>query len=706
MSEQANVSSGREKALARRRSMIQGKASAGTAPAAAAPSQKPGAVSSSTTQVSRAKATSTPPTVDPNGSGREASKARRDALIKGKARSQTSQGGQPLEADNMQATWHPKAKAKAMAKQAEETLQTQQAEAASDASSAKPDLGAMRPSQRKESRQKRVATKPDAAQQPQGRLMSKAHRQACAKGKNSEQAFRNKSGHSASKARMANPDASSREIAKQVRAERCTKGKTACKASPKPRSEQPMKSSVAPSKVGQSQTGAGQTMTGTQTGKTDSVTGMDSGYCQKVSGTEYLGTEEFGQYCATDYSAAPSKVSRSQTTRGLSISGTAMGQDKDVTGNESGVCAGVTGTDYLPADQSDLFCNGGGAARAQAPQKVTQSTTAKGTSLTGVNVSSVKPREDDRARPTVTGEETGYCANVTGTGYQDSGSVREVCQMEPPAAANKVMYGQTGKGQSVSGDRAGSTAQTTGSEAGQCSTVTGTPYMDALQTRKVCSTDEQTQMAQRQPERSPFGGHAVSGIQPGVSGVTGGQKGACQTVSGTAYQGHDQTVAQCDVNAVAEPGDPDFPTVMQPQAVAVGSEPAGSGQITGAFSSAKGKVTGDNENSSSRTIRPKRTPSQAPAAQSAASGVTGEGSDQGFSITGDGWGRGPRMSGTEGHWSNNRNASIRGDQSQAFNHAADYRKTMGPEVENSPITGSSGNFESGATVTLSGGARA
>ncbi|KUJ71479.1 CsoS2 family carboxysome shell protein [Thiomicrospira sp. WB1] len=708
MSEQAIVSSGREKALARRKALIQGKAGAASRPSQAAPAQASTSdVSPSKVQATRPKASVAPSSVQPNGSGREASKARRDALIKGKSRGQASQSGQELEVDNMQATWHPKAKAKAMAKQAEQTLQTKQVEASDDAGTAKPDLGAMRPSASKDSRQKRVAQKAEASQQPQGRLMSKAYRQARSNGKSAEQAFRNKSGHSAAKARMANPDASSREIAKQVRAERCSKGKTACKASPRPRSEQPMKSKEAPSKVGESKTGGGQTMTGSQTGRSDSVTGVESGYCQKVSGTEYLGTEEFGQYCQTEYSSAPAKVSRSQTTRGQSVSGSSIGFGQGVTGNESGVCAGVTGTDYLPADQSDLFCNTGSAAKPQAPQKVTQSTTAKGTSLTGVNVSAVKPRDEDRARPTVTGEETGYCANVTGTGYQDSGSVREVCQMEPPAAANKVMYGQTSKGQSVSGDRAGGSSDMTGAEAGHCSAVTGTPYMDALETRKTCSTDDQAQMAQRQPQRSAFGGHAVSGVQPGPAGVTGGQKGACQTVSGTAYQGHDQTVAQCDVTAVAEPGDPDFPTVMQGNAVAVGQSESAPSQITGAFSSAQGKVTGDNENTTSRTIRPNRSPSQSPAARNAvASSVTGEGSDQGSSITGDSWGRGPRVSGTEGPWANNRNASIRGDQSQAFNHAADYRKTMGPEVDNSPITGSSGNTETGATVTLSGGARA
>ena len=731
MTQKAIVSSGREKALARRKALIQGKAGVGgqtstpAAKAKPAPAAKPEPiepvqkavtnVSPSKVQASRPRPSPTVTSVNPNGSGREASKARREALIKGKSRGQAAHNGQELEVDNMQATWHPKAKAKAKAKEAEQVMRTQKNEMAQgDQSDArKPDLGAMQPSSRKDSRQKRVTAKPDSVQQPQGRLMSKAYRQARSNGKNAEQAFRNKSGHSAAKARMANPDASSREIAKQVRAERCAKGKTACKASPKPRSEQPMKAKEAPSKVGQSHTGSGQTMTGSQTGRTDSLTGVESGYCQKVSGTEYLGTEEFSQYCETDYNAAPAKVSQSQTTRGMSVSGPSMGVNNGVTGNESGVCAGVTGTDYLPADQSDLFCNAGPSAQPQSPQKVTQSTTAKGTSLTGVNVTAVKPNEQAPTKPTVTGEETGYCANVTGTGYQDSGSVRDVCQMEPPAAANKVRFGQTQQGQGVSGDRAGGTSDLTGAEAGQCSAVTGTPYMDALETRQSCPTQSQQAISQREPQVSPFGGHNVSGVQPGPSGVTGGQKGACQSVSGTAYQGHDQTALQCDVSGVAEPGDSDFPTMMHGNGSSVAA-PATStpqapaeGNITGAFSSAQGKITGDNENTSARTIRPNRAPSQPPAAENAvSSSVTGEGSDQGFSITGDAWGRGPRVSGTEGPWANNRNASFGGNQGQAFNHAADFRNTSGPAVDDSPITGSSGNTETGATVTLSGGARA
>jgi hypothetical protein len=76
-------------------------------------------------------------------------------------------------------------------------------------------------------------------------------------------------------------------------------------------------------------------------------------------------------------------------------------------------------------------------------------------------------------------------------------------------------------------------------------------------------------------------------------------------------------------------------------------------------------------------------------------------------ITGDGWDRSSKVTGTEGEWATRRNPSFRGGQQPAqVMGAHNYRPQSMPEVPVSSITGSSGNTETGAKVTLSGGARA
>ncbi|MGC9386765.1 MAG: CsoS2 family carboxysome shell protein, partial [Hydrogenovibrio sp.] len=519
--------------------------------------------------------------------------------------------------------------------------------------------------------------------QPSGRLQSKAYRQAQAKGKVGQDAFKSKGGsQSGAKAKLANPDASTREIAQQVRAERCAQGKTCSTGSTRPM-RQPRHAQEAPPKVGESKTLHGQSVSGTQVGQGEKkLTGAEYGACQLVSGTEYLGAEEFSRNCDTQPSPQPAKVTQTQTTRGQVVSGsTNVGRGEKMTGNETGTCSAITGTEYLPADQSQMFCGAtpakpkaagfsvmsqaapksdgqkvtGGDSRksqsttiapktpAKAPQKVMPSQTAKGNTTTGSQVGRME---------SVTGAEKGACLSVTGTGYQGAEEAK-ACNTPLPESPAKVTASGTTGGQKVTGDRSGAYYGLTGAEAGDCKAVTGTPYTGAEQSQ-FCSIDEQNEMKVRQRQGA---NPAISGVQPGPIGLTGAQKGACELVTGTHYQGQDQTAMMCDTRTIATLGESDFPVMM--------------GQAQAATPMAQ-------------------TP---PVLEEASR------------ITRDGWDRGSKVTGTDGPWAAQRNASIRGVAGQSPMGASQYRRANN-EIPMSPITGSSGNTDTGAKVTLSGGARA
>lgn len=654
----SNAQSGRAAAIARRTSQVKGKGvQASSAPAKSAKpmtDDEPVVASASLpSQPSRPRRPVSATATDTvaSAAGREAAKKKRQQQKNGKSAMDASK---PV----------PQPKAKAKQKSAEPIVEPRQGKEA-------------KPAKRQD---RRKAVKPDTAVQSSGRLQSKGYRQAQAKGKAGQTAFKSKGGsQSGAKAKLANPDASTRDIAKQVRAERCTRGKTCATGGVRP-TRQPKNSQTMPQKVGESETLSGQIVSGTQVGQGEKkMTGSETGACQLVSGTEYLGAEEFNKNCGAQPAAQPAKVTQTQTTRGQIVSGsTKVGRGEQMTGNETGTCSAITGTEYLPAEQSQIFCGavpakapangfsvmskaepkegnkvtGGDSRRSQstsikpktpskAPQKVMASQTDKGNTTTGTQVG--------RVDSPVTGGDKGFCKSVTGTGYQGAEEAK-ACDVPMTPTAKKVTASGTGGGQVVTGDRSGTYYGMTGAEAGDCQAITGTAYTGTEQSQ-LCSVEQQSEMKVRQ--RQGFNA-SISGVQPGPQGLTGAQKGACELVTGTHYQGGDQTAMVCDTTNAATPGESDFPTMI------------GQSQPT------------------------------APMAAVA---------EESSTITGDGWDRGSKVTGTDGPWAAQRNASIRGVAGQSPMAASQFRPANS-EIPMSPITGSSGNTDTGAKVTLSGGARA
>jgi hypothetical protein len=341
-----------------------------------------------------------------------------------------------------------------------------------------------------------------------------------------------------------------------------------------------------PPKVEFGTTLAGTPVSGNQVERTVSVTGNESGSCRAITGTEYIGTEQFSQFCKSVPTPSPSKVGASSTSRGGRVTGTEVGRSDKVTGDETGTCKRVTGTEYLAAEQAGEFCGtlpephpekagfgmtarknaisgsdlargidvtGGehGANRAitgsaytdtpplrsksgDAPKKVETSHTSAGGAVSGTQLGRSSK---------ISGAEQGACKRVTGSDYLSAEEFSSFCRAEPYQSPAKVGVSRTLKGQEVSGTQIGRSSSVTGDEYGACKPVTGTAYIGADQYADFCATRVVAEAA----NRTRLGRNAeLTGIQPGPDvRLTGNARGECQTVSGSPYMGEVQQATAC-----------------------------------------------------------------------------------------------------------------------------------------------------------------
>lgn len=560
-----------------------------------------------------------------------------------------------------------------------------------------------------------------------GRRLSMARRAAtAAAGRNGLKAMGNQSSGSATAAIWREAGASSREIAKKVRQERCEQGKSCGVATrptgrvrPKPRAAQEGSSDSAGSS-----TAAGQRVSGTRVGRGTRTTGDEPGACASVTGTEYLGSEVFQAFCG--FTPEPRPAMGSVTTeKGQAVTGNRVGRSAQVTGDEPGADRVLTGTPYTAVSA------GGG------PRKVGVTQTYSGGSVTGSLVGR-------SAR--VTGDEPGSCKRVTGNEYVGSEQHAAFCETQPePSAYAKVGQDATWQNQSVTGTRVGRAERVTGDEPGTCEVVTGTPYVGPAQYQSYCPPLAAEVARQRTRTWRNTPGASLTGQSPGLGGgVTGDERGVCHGVTGTPYVGSDQYFSECGQGADSAPGSADFPqpltggnwgafSVQSPARAAQATRATGmvtgtsytqeEGRITGSFNLGRGVVTGTEDFRRRQEggtqegalpmgmhPAPQGVPTEAPPepannAEMPRSRVTGEGMDRGATITGDDWGRNERVTGTEGHSVAGRNPTRRGGVVGPFAGARAFQESQAREAAQLRVTGSSGGTDRGAMVTVSGGAR-
>ncbi len=480
-------------------------------------------------------------------------------------------------------------------------------------------------------------------------------------------------------------------------------------------------SAAAPAKVGMSHTAAGSYVSGGELSRISGITGDDEDICRLVTGTEYISTERFQTVCGSAPQRSVAKVGIDSSRGGMGITGNLFDRSKHVTGNEPGSCQRVTGSQYGEPARAGL-CD-------QRSNKVHEMHTLQGRMLTGTETS---------PSPKLTGDDRGSCSDVTGSAYVSQEYFNQSCQQTPQPSAKMTGFSRTWHNQVVSGVQTGHSQKTTGDEHGICTTVTGSNYAGREQASEFCDASTVQQGEQRLRQHDDVAALSVSGMTPEIDERIAGnfQRGTCQQVTGTPYQGQQDralcnsgnrhhlaqgTMAQSAPQSAApaneaEPYQADFSVLSPAKAVwqQRDNDPVHSSvygrrsSITGAVNKAEGVISGTPEFRHQRDMQPgEMQPAVAVLAAAQSERITGEGSESGTDITGDDWSRGGLITGTEGLFSANRNQTQQGTSVKRNNigaHALKDRER--PEAAISKVTGSSGNATNTGLVTLSGGASA
>jgi len=127
-----------------------------------------------------------------------------------------------------------------------------------------------------------------------------------------------------------------------------------------------------PPKVGQSVTNKGHRISGTQTGRSGKVTGDEPGTCKAITGTPYAGLEQADSWCEPAQKREIQARTRPlASTPGPAMTGMQPGIDParggKLTGAAKGACEPVTGTPYVGADQFAAACADEGQGNGAMP---------------------------------------------------------------------------------------------------------------------------------------------------------------------------------------------------------------------------------------------------------------------------------------------------------------------------------------------------
>lgn len=482
-------------------------------------------------------------------------------------------------------------------------------------------------------------------------------------------------------------------------------------------------------KVGVTVTSGGLAVSGTEIGRSQRVTGDEQGSCRPVTGTEYLGLEQFADFCENKglTTRAPKVVAGTTERKKITVTGVDEARLQPVTGNQSGASLSITGSQYADAGASRMTING--------PQKVALTHTIAGRSVTGTEVG--------RAI-NVTGDEHGSCRPVTGTEYVSSEQFKSICKTQAPARSAKVGEDSSRNGQRITGNLVNRTEKVTGNEATATGKVTGSQYGDS----KVA---QRTAAPKAYPMRALAMRHALQAapepiIVPEPEPMPAlhehahphDANGLCCDECAAEHQ---VKVAVAQVRGMLPPppvmchgcADAAVAALKQAQMTSPSANqtfsaptpaPTETRRITGNADDGLRRITGPGNRAARLVSGTPEFRYQHPAAMpepaaptpptvdtgeisSPVSRITGDGRDGGTRITGDDWGRSGRMTGTEGQWANGRNPTLRGTpRSMAMVNAHANKALERPEAPPlAKVTGSSGNSGKGALITVSGGAR-
>lgn len=93
---------------------------------------------------------------------------------------------------------------------------------------------------------------------------------------------------------------------------------------------------------------------------------MNDGLCQNISGTENFGVEQYTVHCGVTPPAASSRETIDATTwSGQRVTGVDVEHNEHVTGDEYGACNVITGTPYVGPNQYQTFCSAESEEKAE-----------------------------------------------------------------------------------------------------------------------------------------------------------------------------------------------------------------------------------------------------------------------------------------------------------------------------------------------------
>lgn len=317
-------------------------------------------------------------------------------------------------------------------------------------------------------------------------------------------------------------------MAKLHREDRCASGRgdtAACRPSGRinPGRIRP-DSDNAPAKVEVGTTLSGQSVSGTQVEQTEKVTGSEAGGCRTITGTEYLGVEQFSKLCSTipqPAEAAPGRTAgASETSQGQLMTGSIAAASNKVTGAEAGDCKAITGSEYLGTEHFQSICSTSGSVPSLT--KVIEGRTGQNLRITGA---------DEARDNAVTGSESGSAQNVTGSDY-----INMQPRTQSAAAPAKVGLSHTAAGLPVSGGESSRTSGITGDEQDSCGRVTGSEYVSSERFVSTCGTKPTVTTPAKVGIDASQGGMMITGnLVDRDEKVTGNEPGTCQRVTGSQY---------------------------------------------------------------------------------------------------------------------------------------------------------------------------
>ena len=482
-------------------------------------------------------------------------------------------------------------------------------------------------------------------------------------------------------------------------------------------------------KVGASKTSGGQTVTGSQVRSKISITGDESNPELNITGaadqelnddllqhreqgsdaaqTQFQrqndphGHTVFGANLGRSVKTIGSRnrnieYSKEESMGGRPITGTAVGRSELTTGDESGSCHDITGSQYLMPAVKQPLCETNGR---EVPKKVGISHTLYGTRTTGTQVGQ---RIHQSGNITGTAEE-GTCQDISGTEYSSAEEYKSHCGITPTRAGNENgANASTWGGQYVTGVDIEHNERVTGDEPGACNAITGTPYAGPNQYQTFCSVESENKAEQLVSPEMASGNHVSGDITINVDKVSGTQRGSEKDITGTSYYcaNPDKDIST-DVMKNLQKINNSF-SVKTPQreyqelaGFDAINAPTAESRITGAFSVGEGKVTGNNE----FRFHPRST-------AEANARVTGEGRVEGRTITGSAWTSKDNVTGTEGHIAAERNPSERQGSSHAFANSKLFKDKGSKPEPTHHVTGMVGwSPKTSARITYSGGAQ-